>query len=103
MGQNNAKNKIIEISKTAGRYILRWLYFAALISVSVYAFWIWNKYIIKASWSEEKKQSYIQEQSVFSFDKENYEKAVNLLKIKEERLQSGEEYDGRDLFFPEGF
>jgi len=90
------------IFRVAGKYILRWFYFAMLVFASVYAFWIWDKYIIKASWSEEKKQSYIQEQSVLSFDKENYEKAVDLLKLKEERLRSGKKYTGRDLFFPEG-
>lgn len=90
-----------EVFGTAGKSALRWFYLAALVAMSVYAFWIWDKYIIKADWSEERRQKYVQEQSVFSFDKENYEKAVNLLKSKKERFENGEKYSGRDLFFPE--
>lgn len=103
MKKNEAENKIKEICASILKHTSRWLYLFGLITVSLYAFWIWNKYIIKADWSDERKQKYVQEQSVFSFDKDNYEKAVNLLKSKKERLQSDEKYSGRDLFFPGGF
>ncbi len=103
MNKNKTEKRAEEILQAAGKYAARWLYLAALVAVSVYAFFVWDKYIFKADWSEEKKQSYIREQAVFSFDKEGYNKAVNLLKTKKEKFDSGEKYNGRDLFFPEGF
>ncbi|MDI6778074.1 MAG: hypothetical protein QMD77_02685 [Patescibacteria group bacterium] len=103
MKKNETQNRIKEVCETSAKYALRWFYLVALVVASVYAFWIWEKYIIKADWNEERKQKYVQEQSIFSFDRESYERAVNLLKSKKERLESGEKYSGRDLFFPEGF
>lgn len=101
MKKNETGDKIKNIFQAVGKKMFRWLYLLALLGASAYAFWLWEKYIIKADWSEDRKQKYVQEQSVFSFEKENYEKAVNLMKSKRERLESGEKYGGRDLFFPE--
>ena len=95
--------KTKDLSRKTANFLFRWFYLILFLAVAVYSVWIWNKLVFYADWSEEKKQEYIKEQAVFSFDRDNYQKAVGLIKLREERLGSGYKFSGRDIFFPEGF
>jgi hypothetical protein len=92
---------IADILAKVGRFSARWFYLLVLFAVAVYAVFVWNKYIVKSEWSEEKKQSYINEQAVFSFDRESYEQATDFLKRREQKTNNGERFSGKDIFFPE--
>jgi hypothetical protein len=59
--------------------------------------------LINSDWSEEKKQQYIREKSIFSFESQGYQQALNIVNSKKEKLDSGEKFGGRDVFFSEGF
>ena len=80
--ETEKKGKIEKISHTGGALqkifgiFLRWFYLMVIIISSVYAVWIWKKYILNADWSEEKKRAYISEQSVLSFDENKYQKDI---------------------------
>jgi len=89
--------------KKTGNFVSRWLYLAALLGAALFAVSVWHKYIVKSEWSEEKKKEYISQQAVFSFDRENYQKAADLLNNRKESLEKEEKFSGRDIFFPEGF
>ncbi|MFA5926294.1 MAG: hypothetical protein WC831_05200 [Parcubacteria group bacterium] len=89
--------------RKANGFFFRWFRLALFLAVAAYSVWIWDKYVYRPDWSEEKKQEYIKEQSVFSFDRDNYEKAINQVRSKKERLESSYRFSGRDIFFPEGF
>jgi hypothetical protein len=92
-----------EILRKTGAFILRWFYLGLFLGVAVYAVWIWNKFILNADWSEEKKQAYISEQSVFSFDSNGYQQATDLINSRKEKLNSHYKFTGQDIFFPDGF
>jgi hypothetical protein len=102
-------NKAEKTEKTEGylkkttTFVFRWFYLILFFAIALYSVWIWNKFVNYADWSEEKKQSYINEQAVFSFNRDSYEKAVNLVKLRKEKLESGYKFSGKDVFFPEGF
>lgn len=101
--KNKRKNEFSVFGKKVGIFFLRWYYLLTLMGVVLYAFFIWNKYILKSEWSDEKKQSYISEQAGFSFERDDYQKAINLMNSREGKLKSGEKFSGKDIFFPEGF
>jgi hypothetical protein len=103
MIKNNATTRIFEFLRVFGKYAARWLYIFVIIAGSAYGFWVWNKYVINASWSDEEKNNYVQEQSLFSFDKKSYEKAKQYLQSKKDNLNNQTKYSGRDLFYPDGF
>jgi len=91
------------ISQKIGVFVLRWFYLVMLLAATAYSIFVWNKYIVNAEWSEEKKKAYIAEQSVFSFDRKTYDKALGLAKSREEKYKTGAGNIARDIFFPEGF
>lgn len=95
----NFSEKIEPIAK----FLFRWTYLFLLIVLTAYSAYVWKKFIIDADWSEEKKQKYIEEQAVFSFDRKSFEKTLEIMKRKKEKLESAEKFSGRDVFFPEGF
>lgn len=97
----NKKEVWLNYLKRVGKFISRWLYLAMLLLVTMYAVFVWHKYIVKSEWSEEKKREYINQQAAFSFDRKDYQKAVDFINNRKERLESGEVYTGRDVFFPE--
>ena len=99
--KNEKKKEFSAFGKKAGLLLLRWNYLLMLAGVVIYAFFVWSKYIVKSEWSDEKKKSYISEQAGFSFEREDYQKAVDFLKSREENLKSGERFSGKDIFFPE--
>lgn len=95
----NFSEKIEPIAK----FLLRWTYLFLLIALTAYSVYVWKKFIIDADWSEEKKQKYIEEQAVFSFDRKSFEKTLEIMKSKKEKLDNPENFSSRDVFFPEGF
>jgi hypothetical protein len=80
-----------------------WIYLVLLAAVGFYSFSIWSRYINNSDWSEETKQQYIKEKSVFSFENKNYQQALDLVDQKKNSLQSNQKFSGRDIFNPEGF
>lgn len=106
MTENKKATKIDrgkEKLRKTGSFLWRWLYLIIFLASAAYAGWIWNQYIFHAEWSEEKKQSYIKEQSVFTFDSKGYQQAMDLVNSRKERLSSDYKFSGKDIFFPEGF
>lgn len=105
--ETERKGKIEKVSRIGGllqkisSIFLRWFFLAVIIISSLYAVYIWKKYILNAEWSEEKKKAYISEQSVLSFDEEKYKEALEIMDIRQEKLESSEKFSGRDIFFPE--
>ncbi len=95
----DAKN----VLKKAGEAILHRFFIIILLAAAAYAVFIWNKYIVNAEWSEEKKKAYVEEQSVFSFDQKSFQQAQQLVDERQKRLESGSADIQRDIFFPEGF
>ena len=95
----NFKEKIKPIAK----FFFHWSYFFLLLSLIAYSVYIWKKYIVESDWSEQKKRKYIEEQAVFSFDRKDFEKASELMRMKKEKLEKPEKFSGRDVFSPEGF
>lgn len=107
--ETEKKGKIEKSSGAGGalqkifKFILRWFFLAVIVITSIYAVFIWKKYILNADWSEEKKKAYISGQSALSFDENKYKKALEVLNNRKEREESDEKFSGRDIFFPEGF
>ena len=83
--------------------VQQWLYLFFLVAASVYAYFVWNKYLINSDWSESKKQQYIKEKSIFSFENKSYEQALQVTNLKREKLENGQRFGGRDIFNPDGF
>lgn len=92
-----------EILRKTGAFLLRWFYLILFLGVMAYAVWIWNKIIFNADWSAEKKQAYISEQSVFSFDNKSYQQVTGMINLRKEKLNSNYKFTGKDIFFPDGF
>lgn len=92
-----------KILRKTGAFILRWFYLIAFLGVLAYTIWLWNKFIFNADWSAEKKQAYISEQSVFSFDNKSYQQVTDMINLRKERLNSDYKFTGKDIFSPEGF
>jgi len=84
-------------------FFSRWFFLMMIFLSSFYAVLIWKRYIINTEWSEEKKRAYISEQSVLPFDEERYKKVLEIRNSRREKLEKGENFSGRDIFFPEGF
>jgi hypothetical protein len=95
--------KKLETLIKAGKMLLRWLYLIALLSFIIFSYFIWNRYVQNAEWSEQQKKDYINKQAVFSFDKNAFQKATDFLAKRKENLQSGQKFSGKDIYYPEGF
>jgi hypothetical protein len=102
-GKNEKLPKIGGLLQKISGIFLRWFFLAVILVSSAYAIFIWKKYILNADWSDEKKKDYINEQSVLSFDENKYKKALEIIDIRQEKLESSGKFSGRDIFFPEGF
>ena len=108
MSQNNistktSKEKIVSVAERAVAFLARWFFMILLLAAAVFCVFVWYKFVFKAEWSEDKKQSYISEQAQFSFNKAGYQKMVDLMKNRKDKFQSYPYYKGRDVFFPENF
>ncbi|MDD3486931.1 MAG: hypothetical protein PHF35_00935 [Candidatus Moranbacteria bacterium] len=64
---------------------------------------MWYYYVWKSDWSAEKKQQYISEQAKFTFNKTGYQKMVEIMNSRREKLLDTPAFDGKDIFFPTGF
>ena len=102
-GKTEKLPRMGEVLRKSLGIFLRWFFLMVIIVSSVYAVYIWKKYILNADWSEEKKKTYISEQSVLPFDENKYKKALEVMNSRREKLENGEKFSGRDIFFPEGF
>ena len=69
----------------------------------VFSYYIWNKYVQNAEWSDAQKKDYINQQAVFSYNQDAFQKAMDFYNSRQEKLQNGQKFSGRDIFFPEGF
>ena len=108
MEQNNSSPTTIS-DKLAGSlqkifsFLARWFFMISLLAAAAFCIFVWHEFIWKADWSEAQKQSYISEQAKFSFNRAGYQKMVELMKSRKDKLQNYPSYKGRDVFFPEGF
>lgn len=84
-------------------YFSRWMYILVLVAVIAFSYFIWNKNVQNAEWSDEQKRNYINQQAVFSFNQAAFQKSVDFYKAKQERLKSDQKFSGKDIFFPPGF
>jgi len=94
--------QVRKVFQKATGFLLRYFPMAMIVVAAVYAVFFWKKYILNADWNEEQKEAYISEQSVLPFDEAKYKKALEIIRSRREKLESGEKYSGRDIFFPEG-
>jgi len=108
MQQNNStsatiKDKLVVTAKKTFALLAKWFFMISLLAVAAFCVFVWYRFVWKADWDEGKKQSYISEQAQFSFNKDGYQKVVELMKNRQEKLQNYPPYKGRDIFFPENF
>lgn len=103
MENKQEKSGIKNLLKNTGKIIFHWIFLILLLGATAYSFFIWNKYIINVEWSEERKSRYIEEQSVFSFDRKSFQDVLDLVGDREQNLKSWGQSITRDIFFPEEF
>ncbi|MCX6762256.1 MAG: hypothetical protein NT093_00555 [Candidatus Moranbacteria bacterium] len=84
-------------------FLARWFFMISLLAAAVFCVFVWYGFIWNADWDEAKKQSYINEQAKFSFDKSGYKKTIEMIENRKNKLENFPKFVGRDLFFPEGF
>ena len=101
--KKDLKTRIGEVSKKIAVFFARWFFMMTLLAAAVFAVFVWYRYIWKADWDDAKKQQYVNEQAKFSFDKNGYQKMVDLMENRKDKLQNYPKFTGRDVFFPEGF
>jgi hypothetical protein len=99
----NIKEVIKKRSAALGRFLLHWAYLFVLIVVTVYSALTWYYNIYQSDWNEEQKKEYISEQSKFSFDKTSFDKITNMAKDKRQYFSTPTNFEGRDIFYPDGF
>lgn len=101
--KENIKNKVWKWSGRLLRFFARWFFLLSFVGVALFSFFVWYRYIWKADWDEGKKQQYISEQAKFSFDKAGYQKILELMDSRRDKLENYPRFTERDVFFPEGF
>lgn len=99
----NSKNKLRETAKKVLAFFTRWLFMILIFASAVFCVFVWYRYIFRSEWDEAKKQNYISEQAKFSFDKNGYLKMIEMMDARKSKLQNFSPFQGRDVFFPEGF
>ncbi|MFA5871831.1 MAG: hypothetical protein WC858_03825 [Parcubacteria group bacterium] len=87
----------------SGKFLLRWLYLFVLVGIAAYSAMIWYYNIYQGDWSEEQKKEYINEQSKFSFDKKSFDKITDLVENKKQYFSAPANFEGKDVFYPDGF
>jgi hypothetical protein len=101
--KEKAKTNWKELAGKGKSLFCHWFYLILLAAAGFYSFLIWSQYINNSDWSEEKKQQYIKEKSVFSFENKNYQQVLDLIEQKKSNLEKNQKFTGRDIFNPEGF
>ena len=92
-----------EVIKKIFVFFARWFFMISLLVAAAFCVFVWYSFIWNADWDAVKKQSYINEQAKFSFDKTGYKKMVDMMENRKNKLENFPKFSGRDLFFPEGF
>lgn len=95
--------KFREAFKKTPKLFARWIFLASLTGVAVFCVFVWYAQVFRADWDEVKKQQYVNEQAKFSFDKVGYQKMVEMMRARRDKLENFPKFTGRDIFFPEGF
>ena len=108
MRQNNpssktSKEKVILAAQKTRAFFARWFFMMLILAALIFCVFVWQKFVWKADWSEDKKQNYISEQAQFSFNRDGYQKMVELMKSRKDKFQNYPAFKGRDVFFPENF
>jgi hypothetical protein len=108
MEQNNSslktsREKVARVAKETETFFARWFFMMLLLLAAAFCVFVWQRFVWKADWSDDKKKSYISEQAQFSFNKNEYQKMVELMKNRKDKFQNYPAYKGRDVFFPENF
>jgi len=101
--KKDLKTKVQEIFKKISAFFGRWFFMMSLLAAAALCVFVWYSFIWNANWDEAKKQSYINEQAKFSFDKAGYKKMVNVMESRKRKLENFPRFTGRDIFYPEGF
>jgi LPS O-antigen subunit length determinant protein (WzzB/FepE family) len=99
----NAKNKLQEVSRKAFMFFARGFFMMLILVAAAFCVFVWYRYIFRSEWDETKKQNYIKEQAKFSFEKGTYLKMIEMMESRKNKLQNFSSFQGRDIFFPEGF
>ena len=97
------KDKIRQWFKRILSYLTRWFFMISVFAAALFCVFAWYRFVWKADWDEAKKQSYVSEQAKFSFDKAGYQKIVDLMKNRQDKLENFPKFTGRDVFFPKNF
>ena len=95
--------KARETFKKISAFFARWFFMMSLLAAAIFCVFVWYSFIWNANWDDAKKQTYINEQAKFSFDKAGYKKMVDMMENRKNKLKNFPRFTGRDLFFPEGF
>jgi len=84
-------------------FFARWFFMMSLLAAAAFCIFVWYSFIWNADWDDAKKQTYINEQAKFSFDKAGYKKMVDMMENRKNKLENFPRFTGRDIFYPEGF
>jgi len=103
MKKFSANIEAIEFFKLHALQLVRRLYLLLIIGATLQIVISWYYLIHKSDWTQEQKQKYINEQAFVSFNKDSYQKALEILEKRKEKLQHYKPYEGRDVFFPPEF
>ena len=97
------KANIFGIFKKMFVFFARWFFLMSILAAATFCVFVWFSFFWNAVWDDAKKQSYINEQAKFSFDKAGYKKMVDMMDNRKNKLENFPRFTGRDIFFPEGF
>ena len=81
-------------------FFARWFFMISLLAVAIFCVFIWYNFVWKADWDEAKKQSYINEQAKFSFDKAGYKKMVDMMENRKNKLENFPQIHRTGYFLP---
>lgn len=99
----NIFGKVQNFSERALAFLARWFFLLSFLTAAAFCVFVWYRFVWKAEWDDEKKQSYISEQAKFSFNKIEYQKMVERMNAREDKFKNFPKFSGKDIFSPEGF
>jgi hypothetical protein len=95
--------KLQKILKKISAFFARWFFMMSLLAAATFCVFVWYSFIWNADWDDAKKQSYINEQAKFSFNKDGYKKMIDMMDNRKDKLENFPKFSGRDIFYPEEF
>jgi hypothetical protein len=101
--KRNFGAKVREMFKKISVFFVRWFFMMSLLAAAAFCVFVWYGFVWNADWDDAKKQSYINEQAKFSFNKAEYKKMVDMMENRKNKLENFPRFTGRDIFYPEGF